>query len=106
MRAIPLLVLAACSEQEFHLENNAGPAGDLAIRGRVCDDVTKGWLEDALVYTHLYDEDDVVYESASDYSDADGSFELTGLVGGKDYEIYTQVGHDIVDKVIVGLGGQ
>jgi hypothetical protein len=101
--AVVPLVLGGCAEQEFNIENNPSPSGDLAIRGRVCDTVTKTWLESALVYTHLYDDHDVVYSSASDYSDAEGNFELTNLVGGKDYELYTQVGHNIVDKQIVTL---
>jgi hypothetical protein len=101
-----LLLLAACSEQEFNIENNPQPAGDLVIRGRVCDETTRTWLQNALVYTHLYDDNDVVYASASDYTDADGAFELTGLVGDKDYELYTQVGHNIVNKQIVTLEGE
>jgi len=106
LQVLSVLALAACSEQEFNLENNPSPAGDLAIRGRVCDDVRKVWLENALVYTHLYDDNDVVYASASDYSDADGRFELANLIAGKDYEVYTQVGHDIVNKQIVRLEGE
>lgn len=104
LRTSPLvLLLAACTEQEFNIENNPEPAGDLVIRGRVCDRVTKTWVENALVYTHLYDDNDVVYASSSDYTDVEGAFALEGLVGGRSYEVYTQVGHDIVDKQIVAL---
>lgn len=105
MRTLPVMaLLAGCTEQEFNIHNNPLPAGDLTIEGRVCHPITKVWLEDALVYTHLYDDNDVVYDSRSDTTDADGFYLLEDLVGGKDYEIYVQVGHDIIDKFIVGLG--
>ena len=50
-----LFALAACSEQEFNVENIAPPTGDLKITGRVCHPLLRTWIPDALVYTHLYD---------------------------------------------------
>lgn len=101
-----LLVLAAagCTEQEFNVQNIPPPAGDLTLSGRVCHPITQTWLPDALVYTNLYDANDIVYDSRSDYTDEDGYFLLEGLVADKDYEIYTQLGQDIIDKYIVSLG--
>lgn len=103
---VSALLLAACTEQEFNIQNNPPPAGDLTLSGRVCHPVFQTWLPDALVYTHLYDEFDVVYDSRSDYTDTDGFFTLTDLVANKDYEIYVQVGQDIIDKYIVNLGSE
>jgi hypothetical protein len=101
---LALLLASACSDQEFNFQNIPPPAGDLSLSGRVCNPVTHTWLADALVYTHLYDRYDVVYDSRSDTTDDDGRWTLTDLVGEQDYEIYVQVGHDILDKFIVTLG--
>ncbi len=101
-----LALMAACSEQEFNVESIPPPSGDLQITGRVCHPLTRTWMPDALVYTHLYDNGDVVYDSASDYTDDGGWYTLEGLVPERDYEIYVQVGHDIIDKFIVGLGAE
>lgn len=100
---VPLL-LAGCSEREFSVQNLPEPVGDLRISGRVCDPVTSTWLENALVYTHLYDENQVVYDSRSTYTDADGSWVLGDLVAETDYEVYVQSGHDVIDKFILGVG--
>jgi hypothetical protein len=99
-----LLLLAACSEREFNVQNIPPPAGDLRISGQLCHPLTGFWLENALVYTHLYDTSDVVYDSRSDYTDADGSYELTDLVAERPYEIYVQLGQDVIDKFVVELG--
>lgn len=93
-----------CSEQEFNFRNLPSPPSDLRIRGRVCDPVTRTWVADALVYTHLYDDHDVVYDSRSTYTDPDGNYELTDLVADKEYEIYVQVGHAIIDQFGLGVG--
>ena len=95
-----------CSEREFNVQNIPPPAGDLTISGAVCHPVTGIWLEDALVYTHLYDENDIVYDSRSDYTDAGGRYELTDLVADRPYEIYVQLGQDIIDGFVVELGSE
>ena len=96
--------VAGCSEHEFNVVPVAPPVSDLTISGRVCHPVTHTWLPNALVYTNLYDDNDVVYDSRSDTTDALGAYLLTDLVAEKDYQIYVQVGHDIIDSYIVGLG--
>jgi hypothetical protein len=101
--ALPL-ASAACTEQEFNFENIPPPRGDLTLSGRVCNPVTHTWLADALVYTNLYDENEIVYDSRSDTTDAEGRYELVDLVADMDYQIYVQVGHDILDSYIVSLG--
>jgi hypothetical protein len=100
------VLLAACSEREFNVQNIPPPAGDLRISGQVCHPLTGFWLEDALVYTHLYDSQDVVYDSRSDYTDADGSYELRDLVADRPYEIYVQLGQNVIDKFVVELAGE
>lgn len=104
--ALPVfgLLLFGCTEQEFNVQNIPPPAGDLRISGSVCHPVTGLWLEDALVYTHLYNDDDIVYDSRSDYTDATGRYELTDLIADKPYEIYVQLGQDIIDGFVIDLG--
>jgi hypothetical protein len=97
------LFLAGCSEQDFHVENLPQPAGDLSLSGRVCNPATHTWLPNALVYTHLYDQYHVIYDSRSATTDADGRWTLTDLVADKAYQVYVQVGHDIIDEFQVTL---
>ena len=58
------------------------------------------------MYTHLYDTFDVVYDSRSDTTDATGHYELTELVPFRDYEVYVQLGRDVIDKFIVGVDNE
>lgn len=101
-----LLPALGCTEQEFNFENIPPPAGDLTISGRVCNPATNTWLEGALVYTNLYDDNDIVYDSRTDTTDEGGHYTLTDLVEEHDYQIYVQVGHDILDSYIVHLGAE
>ncbi|MEQ1564760.1 MAG: hypothetical protein ABMA64_03895 [Myxococcota bacterium] len=100
------LALAGCSEREFNVQNIPPPSGDLSLSGRVCNPQTHTWMENALVYTHLYDATDVVYDTRSTTTDADGRWTLTELVADKEYEVYVQVGQDIIDKFLVSLEGE
>lgn len=101
---ITTLLLFGCSEQEFNFQYVPPAPGDLSIQGRVCDPIRQTWLEGAFVYTNLYDEDnDVVYDTRTDTTDADGIYVLDALNGDLEYEIYVQMGHDIIDQFIVTL---
>ncbi|HHO53509.1 MAG TPA: hypothetical protein ENK18_22220 [Deltaproteobacteria bacterium] len=109
-RIVPVLSLAvavACGSEQ-NLSNNVLPASDpdLSISGRVCHPETQLWVSNALVYTHLYDLSDVVYDSRSVTSDEIGAYTLSDLVPNRDYEIYVQVGHEIIDKFIVPVGNE
>lgn len=96
----PLLLLGACSESDFNFSNVPAPQpiGELLIRGQVCDPELQIWMEGALVYTHLYDEDGVVFDTVTDTTDAEGRYTLEGLAGGYEYEIYVQKGQSLIEK--------
>lgn len=98
------LALIGCSEQEFNFQYVPPAPGDLSIQGRVCDPVLQTWLEGAFVYTNLYDaENDIVYDTRTATTDADGVYVLEELNGDLEYEIYVQKGHDIIEQFIVTL---
>jgi hypothetical protein len=99
-----LVLLVACSEQEFNLAYIPPAPGDMTIRGRVCDPLLQTWMEGAFVYTNLYDEaNDVVYDTRTSTTDENGYYALEDLIGGLEYEIYVQKGPDIIEQYIVEL---
>jgi len=97
------LLAAGCSNQDFHVVNVPPPSGDLHLSGRVCNPATHTWLANALVYTELYDRNHVVYDSRSTTTDTDGKWTLDELAPNMDYEVYVQVGHDVLDQFVVTL---
>jgi len=97
------VLLMGCKEQEFGVTDIPQALGDLSLSGRVCDPDTQTWLSDALVYTHLYDENDVVYDTRTAVTDADGRYVLTHLIGGMNYQLFVQKGQDIIDESIVTM---
>lgn len=108
MRAsLALLALAAmgCSENEFSFTPVAPeqPAGELSVHGQLCDAERQIWMEGAQIYTHLYDENGVIFDTLSTVSDADGKWTLTGLAGGHEYELYVQKGQVVVEKFVVTM---
>lgn len=103
--AIVLLLAAVtgCAEPEYAVQHTPPAAGDLTITGRVCDPVLGRWLPDALVYTHLYDDSDVVYDTRQATTDEDGFYTLDEILGGRDYELYVQKGQDILEQFVVSV---
>lgn len=99
-----ILVLGACSEREYNISAAPErPVGELAIRGQVCDQARQVWLQDALVYTHLFDENGIIFDTRSSITDVEGRYELTGLAGGYPYDIYVQKGQEILEQFTVDL---
>ncbi len=99
--ALSLLVLAACSEREFSVTSTPEVVPrDAHIKGRVCDPVTQRWLEGAMVYTNLFDEGGVVYDTSVSLSDSDGRWEFT-VPGERTYDVYVQIGNDVVEQIQV-----
>ncbi len=96
------LLLLACNDQSLHQVPDVQP-GDLgSIAGRVCDPATSTWLEGALVYTNLFDENGAVYATAADRTDAEGRWQLTDLRAGS-YDITVQAGNAILELFTVEL---
>ena len=60
------------------------------------------WLVGATVYTHLYDDDGVVYDTVTDVTDPDGRFELA-VPSGKIYDVFVARGNDLVSTVQIDL---
>jgi hypothetical protein len=86
------------------VENVPSEAG--SVTGRICHTSGTTWLPDALVYTHLVDEDGALFDTRTSYTDADGRFELDKLPGHASYTVYVQHGGETLyqDKVLVGPG--
>lgn len=108
MRAVLVLgaALGGCGEREYSIATIPPPSGDLTVSGRACDPATLTWIDGALVYTHIYDSNDVVWDSRSDHTGPDGAWTLTDLAPRLDYEVYVQVGQQIVDRFVVELGDE
>jgi hypothetical protein len=98
---VALALCVACTEGEYVIQTLPPPSGDLTISGRACAPETLTWIDGALVYTHLYDNHDVVWDSRSDVTGPDGAWALSDLAPRLDYEVYVQVGQQIVDRFIV-----
>jgi hypothetical protein len=111
MRASVLLassvffVLSACSETGLNIEppSNLLPQ-PASITGRVCHPGGAGWLEDALVYTNVFERDpgnpDIrrVVGVVQAFTDRDGYFQLTDLQPNTEYLVYVQYGNQIIDQ--------
>ena len=101
------LVLGApgCSEQELHRveEQNDGDLGSVA--GRICDIESQVWLAGALVYTNLFDDNDVLYDTRITRSDEEGRWELEDLPGERQYDIFIQYSGAIVENFGVKVDG-
>ena len=75
--ALCALLLGACSENEVNFRDVPPDVPrDGGITGQLCDEVRQVWLEGATVYTHLYDDDGVIYDTVTDVTDAEGRVEL------------------------------
>jgi hypothetical protein len=82
------------------------PSEPGSVAGRVCHTSGTTWLPDALVYTHLVDENGELFDTRTSYTDDDGRFELDKLPGHASYTVYVQHGGETLyqDKVLVGPG--
>ncbi|MFT4625111.1 MAG: hypothetical protein ACI8PZ_003777 [Myxococcota bacterium] len=98
---LSFLALGACGEQEFNITPNAevvpGPA---TLNGRVCDPITQRWVDGAMVYTNLFDDSGVVYDTALTFTDDSGRWSLE-VPGGRTYNVYVQIANDVIDQVEV-----
>lgn len=99
---LAFLLLSACSEQNFTKHTVYGASGDSLIAGRVCDAASQSWVEDAVVYTNVIDDEDRLLDTRQDYTDQDGRWKLEDLPGGE-YTIYVQKGPDMLDMFDVEL---
>jgi hypothetical protein len=97
---------AACNDGEYNIQTLPPPSGELTVSGRACDPQTLTWLDGALVYTHIYDSRDVVWDSRSDLTGSDGAWALVDLAPRLDYEVYVQVGQEIVERFVVQVGDE
>ncbi len=96
--ALLALGLGACSENEVNFRDVPPDVPrDGGIRGQLCDEVRQVWLEGATVYTHLYDDDGVIYDTVTDVTDAEGRFELA-VPTDRTYTVYVARGNDLVQQ--------
>lgn len=97
------LLGSACSENEVNFRDVPPDVPrDGVLRGQVCDPEAQVWMEGATVYTHLYDENGVVYDTVTDITDAEGKYELA-LPTGLGYDIYVARGNDLVEQFHVDI---
>ena len=92
-----LLVLGACSEQTLRSIEDPNLVGTLSLSGQVCDAETMGWLEGAVVYTHLISDAGELTQTFEAYTDSQGQWLIEGLAAGKTYTIYVQYGSTVLD---------
>ena len=98
------VLLFGCSETTLVNRNDSPTVLEPgSIKGRVCDPSGLTWLSDALVYTHLYDENGKLYDTRMAYSDRDGYWMLADLPEGILYDIYVQWGSDILETYEVKI---
>ncbi len=99
-----LLSLVACKNENEFTEWVDDPFADGGkIEGRVCNAETGTWYEGVTVYTHLYDENGVVWDTRITESDEDGWWALDPLQGDREYDIYYQVGNEIIEQFMIGM---
>jgi hypothetical protein len=94
-------LLVACSENEVAFHPAAALGGDASITGRICDPDTQTWLEGALAYTYLTDEDGVVLDTREGTSDADGRWTLEDLPNDAEYDVWVQYGNEVLNYMVV-----
>lgn len=94
-----LLTLGACKNENTFVpqEDPNDDAVGITVNGRVCDPDRGVWLEGAQVYTHLFDDNDVAYETLFTMTDAEGRWSLENVPTGNVHSVYIQYGTDIVE---------
>ena len=98
-----LLLLACTPDNTLHHIEDVSEGDDTTISGRICSPYTDTWLEGATVYTHLFDADNVLYDTVQSLTDETGLFALTGLPVDRTYMIYVQFGSEMIDQFEVKL---
>jgi hypothetical protein len=92
------VTLTGCNEQSFFVDKNTeagvNPGGAV---GRVCDPSGRTWLPDAMAYTHLFDDNQTIYDTRVAYSDRDGYFQFEDLPGEREYTFWVQYGDDVLE---------
>jgi hypothetical protein len=88
---LPILALAGCADTLLpHWDR--GPRVDPgSISGRVCSSSGAGWLQDALVYTHVVDGGRIL-QTSQVYTDPDGRWLIDDLPGELEYDIFVYDG--------------
>ncbi len=91
---IALLAAGTAACNEVAIEDYNTPAVDRsgAVAGRVCAASGDGWVENAHVYTNVYDTSGVITGIRETYTDRDGYFVLTGVPESTLVTIYIQKG--------------
>lgn len=104
LAGLALASLAACSENEVSF-NTIPPdvPTDGEIIGQLCNEELQVWLEGATVYTHLYDDGGVVYDTVTDVTDVEGRFSLA-VPSLRTYDVYVAYGNEIVSTYQVEVG--
>jgi hypothetical protein len=99
------VTLTGCNEQSFFVDKNVeagvNPGGAI---GRVCDPSGRTWLADAMAYTHLFDDNNQIYDTRIAYSDRDGYWQFEELPGEREYTFWVQYGDEILDNQTVWIG--
>ena len=99
----------ACSDITLNTQPGWPDATSLgSVTGRVCDASGMSWLEDAMAYTNVYDDDGMIVDVKRAYSDRDGFWTLPDLLPGREYSIFVQHGSEMLGEelVFVGKGDQ
>lgn len=100
-----VLLAAGCSDTGLVYKNNDVPeVSPGAITGRVCDPTGRTWLADATVYVNLIDDNGVIYDTRTAYSDLDGKWTLDNLPGERTYTLYVTYGTEVLDNEDVWVG--
>jgi hypothetical protein len=98
-----VLVAFGCSEREFTVSNVPEDITGIGwVSGRVCNEATQTWLEGALIYAHMFDEQGVVFDTVITHSDDKGKWELE-LASERSYDIYVQVGNAVLQQLPVDI---
>lgn len=100
---LTLLLFACTPDNTLHRVEDVNAGTDTTISGRICSPYTDTWLEGATVYTHLFDSDNVLYDTAQSLTDETGLFALTSLPTNETYMIYVQYGSEMIDQFEVKL---
>ena len=98
-----LILLACAPDNTLHNIEDVSAGDDTTISGRICSPYTDTWLEGATVYTHLFDGDNVLYDTVQSITDETGLFALTGLPVDRAYMIYVQFGSEMIDQFEIKL---
>lgn len=96
--ALGLGALTACGNDQGFAEIDDVQGAEVdGVAGWVCDPYTGTWLEGALVYAHLFDQDGVLYDTVQTETDENGYWNLADLPGSLQLTIYVQHGSELLE---------